>query len=167
MADKKAIYPGSFDPITDGHIDIVRRALKIFSSIVIAVLVNPDKRVTFSIEKRKSMIEESLKECGIKNVAVETFDGLLVNFMKTQDCNIIIRGLRMLSDFEFEFQMSMMNKKLYEDFEAVYFIPAEKYSYLSSGLVKHVHALGGNISSFVPECIIKKLDALKKQREKP
>ena len=162
MTEKKAIYPGSFDPITNGHIDIVRRALKIFPKIVIAVLVNPDKKITFSIGQRRNMIEESLKEYKIKNVAVDTFDGLLVNYMKEKDCNIIIRGLRMLSDFEFEFQMSMMNSRLYGDFEAVYFIPAEKYSYLSSGLVKHVHTLGGDVSSFAPECIIKRLDELRK-----
>ena len=151
----KAIYPGSFDPITNGHIDIIKRSLKIFGRLVVAVVVNPNKEPSFTIEDRIEMIKKSVK--GLKNVAVDSFDGLLVDYAKKIKANAVIRGLRAIADFEYEFQMALMNRKLYKEIDIVYMMPSEEYIYLSSSTVKEVASLGGNVKKFVPEIVSRKL----------
>ncbi|MFB6357399.1 MAG: pantetheine-phosphate adenylyltransferase [bacterium] len=145
----KAIYPGSFDPITYGHLDLIERALTIFDHINVAVVENPDKDPLFSSEKRADLIREVLTD--FDHTSVDTFGGLLVEYVRYQDCHVILRGLRALSDFEYEFQMSMMNKRLAEEIETVYMMPAEDHSFVSSSLVKEVGSLDGEIETLVPE----------------
>ena len=143
-----AIYPGTFDPITNGHIDILLRSLRLFDHIVIGIGPNPKKESLFSLKERISMIQESIK--GISLVSVEAFDGLLVDFAKRHNARAIIRGLRAVSDFEYEFQMALMNRKLDSEIETVFLMPSEEYSYLTSSIVKVVGGFGGDISSLVP-----------------
>ncbi len=145
----KAIYPGTFDPITNGHIDILFRSLRIFDHIVVGIGPNPKKAALFSLEERISMIQESVK--GISHVSVETFDGLLVDFAKRHNAKAIIRGLRAMSDFEYEFQMALMNRKLDNNIETVFLMPSEEYSYLTSSIVKVVGSFGGDVSSLIPK----------------
>src|SRR3990167_6325781 len=144
----KAIYPGTFDPITNGHIDILLRSLRIFEHIVVGIGPNPKKTALFSLTERISMIQKSVK--GISNVSVETFNGLLVDFAKKHNARAIIRGLRAVSDFEYEFQMALMNRKLDDSIETVFLMPSEEYSYLTSSIIKVVSSLNGDISSLVP-----------------
>jgi len=151
----KAIYPGSFDPITNGHMDIIKRSLKIFGSLTVAVAENPAKPSLFTIQERVSMIKEVAR--GLRGVEVTSFSGLLVDFLKKTDCRVIIRGLRAISDFEYEFQMSLMNRKLNPDMEIVYMMPSEIYTYLSSSIVKEVVSLGGSVKGFVAPSIEKKI----------
>lgn len=153
-----AVYPGAFDPITKGHIDILLRSLKIFDRIVVGIGSNPKKASLFSLEERNSMIHEAIR--GIPNVSVETFDGLLVDFAKRHNASAIIRGLRAVSDFEYEFQMALMNRKLDSGIETVFLMPSEEYSYLTSSIVKEVGSLGGDVSSLVPKHVH---DMLKKK----
>ncbi|OFI07686.1 phosphopantetheine adenylyltransferase [Clostridium acetireducens DSM 10703] len=148
---KTAVYPGSFDPITNGHLDIIIRSAKIFDEVIVAVLVNPDKKGLFDIEERVELIKKVTN--GIHNVKVESFSGLLVDFMKTKDANIIIKGIRTVSDFEYEFQMSIMNKKLDPTIETVAMMTNPKYSFVSSSSVKQVAIFGGCIKGLVPENI--------------
>lgn len=150
-----AIYPGTFDPITNGHIDILLRSLRIFDHIVVGIGPNPKKAALFLLEERIFMIEESIR--GISRVSVETFDGLLVDFAKRHNARVIIRGLRAVSDFEYEFQMALMNRKLDSDIETVFLMPSEEYSYLTSSIVKVVGSFGGDISSLVPKHVYKML----------
>jgi len=154
---KKAVYPGSFDPITNGHVDIIERGLNIFDQINIAVLKNPKKKPLFTTKERVGMIEDIFPNQ--KRIHVMSFDGLLVDFARKINSNIVIRGLRAVSDFEYEFQMSLMNRKLAPDIETLYMMPAVEYSFLSSQLVKEVCLLGGCLEGLLPPAVEKKLKA--------
>lgn len=145
---KRAVYPGSFDPITFGHLDIIERSAKMVDELVIAVLRNSAKNSLFSLDERVNMIRELTKD--LPNVKVESFDGLLVDYMSQIDANIIVRGLRAVTDFEYELQIAQMNHVLKEEAETIFLITNLKYSYLSSSLVKEIASYGGDISKFVP-----------------
>jgi len=153
--EKKAIYPGSFDPITNGHVDIILRGEKLFPNILIAVLENPKKETLFSTEERIEIIREIFKNHS--GIEVKAFHGLLVEFAKKNDALIVIRGLRAVSDFEYEFQMALMNKELNPSVETLFMMPSAKYAFLSSSLVKEVYVLGGGISDLVPSVVEKRL----------
>jgi pantetheine-phosphate adenylyltransferase len=146
-----AVFPGSFDPFHLGHYDIVARATQIFPQVVVGILDNPQKQSVFSPLERVEMIQELYP--GRNDVVVQSFTGLLVNFLKQVDANIIIRGMRAISDFEYEFQMALMNRRLYPNAETVFLTPKEEYSYLSSRLVREVVSLGGDVTGLVPESI--------------
>lgn len=149
---KRAVYPGSFDPVTNGHLDIIERASKVFDELVVGVLVNPDKSGLFKIEERVSLIEKCIEH--LPNVRVESFSGLLINLMKKKEATVIIKGLRAVSDFEYEFQMALMNNKLDPNIETVFMMTNAKYSYLSSSSIKQVAQFGGCIKDLVPDIII-------------
>lgn len=151
------IYPGSFDPVTYGHIDLIERANHIFGEVIVAVARNLHKSPLFSVEERLEMMKEVTK--GMKGVRVESFDGLVVDYARRKNARIIIRGLRMISDFEYEFQMALTNRRLDEEVETVFLMPSEKYSFLSSKLIKEAGFLGANLSSFVPDFVAAKLKA--------
>jgi len=158
---RTAVYPGSFDPITNGHVDIINRGLKIFERIIVAVLENPKKRPLFATKERVRMIEAIFADH--KNIEVKSFGGLLVDFVKENNAQVVIRGLRAISDFEYEFQMTLMNRKLNPEIETLFMMPNISYSFLSSNLVKEVSMLGGHLMGLVPEDIEKKLhDAYKR-----
>src|SRR5689334_22226465 len=145
---RRAIYPGSFDPITNGHLDVIARARKLFDEVVVAVAHNVEKEPLFTLQERLQLLRDVLgTESGIQ---IGQFDGLLVDFAVAQQANAIIRGLRAVSDFEFEFQMALMNRKLRGNVETIFLMPKEDYTYLSSRLVKEIARLGGNVSKFVP-----------------
>ncbi len=150
-----AIYPGSFDPITNGHIDLVYRSLRLFDEVIIAILINPEKQSLFTTEERKEMIQEIFKNT--PRVAVDTFDGLLVNYAKKKGASVVIRGIRAFSDFEYEFQMALMNRRLSDELETVFLMPAESYSYLSSKLVKEIFKFGGSLKGLIPDVVEKSL----------
>jgi pantetheine-phosphate adenylyltransferase len=152
---RTAVYPGSFDPITNGHLDIIKRASKIFDRVIVAVLINSSKKPMFTTGERKELIEEVVSD--IENVEVHDFDGLLVDYLKSNGYNIIVKGLRAVSDFESEFQMASMNRVLYEDIETVFIMTATDYSYLSSSMVKEIFAFGGNIEKFAPGPVVDKM----------
>jgi Phosphopantetheine adenylyltransferase (EC 2.7.7.3) len=160
---QKAIYPGSFDPVTYGHIDLIKRALTIFSEVIVAVAHNPGKHPIFSVEERVEMLKQATK--GLEGVTVTDFDGLVVDFARKNKVNVIIRGLRMLSDFEYEFQMALTNRRLAEDVETIFLMPSEKYSFLSSKLLKEAAGLGADLSSFVPDFVSKKIKERLKQNK--
>lgn len=147
-----AVYPGSFDPITNGHLNIIERAATIFDEVIVIVLVNPDKKGLFSIDERVELIKRVTKH--IPNVKVESFSGLLVDYMNKNNVKVIIKGLRAISDFEYEFQMSLINKKLNPHIETLFMMTSSEYSYLSSSSVKQVAAFGGCIKDLVPDEII-------------
>ena len=149
---KTAVYPGSFDPVTNGHLDIIRRSAKVFDEVIVGVLVNPQKEGLFDIGERVELIQRVVKE--IPNVKVESFSGLLIHFMKNKDAKVIIKGLRAVSDFEYEFQMSLMNNKLDPNIETVFMMTSAKNSFLSSSSVKQVAMFGGCIKDLVPDEII-------------
>ena len=152
----KAIYPGSFDPITNGHLDIIIRCSKLYDHLIVGVNeLDTKKQFMFSAMERKEMIEESVSE--FKNVEVKIFDNLLVDYAESEHCNVIVRGLRVLSDFEYEFKMALMNRNLNDDITTLFMMPHEKYTHISSSLLKEVLKLGGDISDYVPESIIKKI----------
>lgn len=153
--ERKAVYPGSFDPITNGHVDIIERGLKIFDRIIVAVLENPKKQPLFSTKERVRMIHDIFSDQ--KRIEVQSFDGLLVDFVRENNATIVIRGLRAISDFEYEFQMTLMNRKLNPDIETLFMMPNISYSFLSSNLVKEVSMLGGNLTDLVPADVEKKL----------
>ncbi|MCQ2958065.1 MAG: pantetheine-phosphate adenylyltransferase [Candidatus Gastranaerophilales bacterium] len=142
-----AIYPGSFDPITKGHIDVLNKAAKIFDKVIIAVSINYSKKSMFSIEERVDMIKKSIE--GFDNVEVDSFSGLTAKYAKEKGAKAIIRGLRAISDFEYEMQMAQMNNNLYDDIETVFLVPKSKYNFISSSIVKEVSSLGGDINKFV------------------
>lgn len=152
---KTAVYPGSFDPVTKGHLDIIRRASQIFDEVIVSVLINPTKTGLFNIDERVRLIKKVTK--GIPNVKVESFSGLLVNYMKEKNAGIIIKGLRAVSDFEYEFQMSHINKKLDHNIETIFMMTDAETFYLSSTAVKQVAMFGGPIKDFVPDEIVSEI----------
>ena len=151
----RAIYPGSYDPLTNGHIDIIQRGLKIFPAITVAVLKNPTKTYLFSLEERMEILGSVFGQN--PRIEIDCFDGLLVDFLKKRETNTIVRGLRAISDFEIEFQMALMNRKIDPSIETVFFVPSVAYSFLSSKLVKEIYQLGGEVKSLVPEIVDRKL----------
>jgi pantetheine-phosphate adenylyltransferase len=151
VPERLAVYPGSFDPLTNGHVDIILRGSKLFDRIIVAMLVNAEKSPFFSVEERVATAREVFR--GHRNVEVDTFDGLLVEYARSKGASVIVRGLRAISDFEYELQMALMNRRLYPDVETVFMMPGEAYTYLSSRLVKEVFALGGDITGLVPEIV--------------
>lgn len=155
MPPQIAVYPGSFDPIHNGHLDIIERCAKIFDGVLVAVLKNEEKRPLFSVEERVEIIREMVE--GRPAVRVESFSGLLVDFMDRVGARAVVRGLRAVSDFEYEFQMALMNRRLNPRVETVFMMPREDYSYLSSRLVKEVYALGGDLSGLVPGPVLERL----------
>ena len=152
---RRAIYPGSFDPVTNGHLDIIQRGCKLFDEIIVAVLVNPEKSSFFTIEERCEILSEVLKEIdrGDCRVTVESFDGLLVQYAADRGAKAIVRGIRAISDYEYELQMALMNRRLQPELETVFMMPAEAYSYVSSRLVKEVFQLGAPIAGLVPPLV--------------
>jgi pantetheine-phosphate adenylyltransferase len=146
-----AIFPGSFDPLTNGHVDIILRSAHLFERIVVAVLVNAEKHPLFSADERVAIIREVFKE--YPNIEVDTFDGLLVDYARRRRASALIRGLRAVSDFEYEFQMALMNRHLEPTLETVFMMPAEQYTYLSSRLIKEVFSLGGEVRGLVPSTV--------------
>jgi pantetheine-phosphate adenylyltransferase len=156
---RRAIYPGSFDPVTNGHLDIIERGCKLFDEIIIAILVNPDKRPLFSIEERREILTEVLGEIkqGSCRLLVEDFQGLLVQYALQRQADAIVRGIRAISDYEYELQMALMNRRLEPRIETVFMMPAEAYSYVSSRLVKEVFQLGGAIDGLVPAAVAERM----------
>ena len=146
---KIAVYPGTFDPVTYGHIDLIKRASRIFDKVIVAVAHNKSKGVLFSVAERVAMLKDAVRE--IKNVEIDSFDGLVVNYVKARGSRVMIRGLRMLSDFEYEFQMALTNRKLADDIETIFMMPHEDYSYISSKLIKEAASLGADVSPFLPK----------------
>ncbi len=152
---KKAIYPGTFDPITYGHIDIIERAVSIFDEVVVTVATNPRKSPMFSVDERLDMIRHATSH--LKQISYDCFDGLLVDYAKKNEAQALIRGLRAVSDFEFEFQLALTNRKLSSELVTVFLMPGEKYTYLNSTIVKEIAAFGADISPFVPQNVSDKL----------
>lgn len=152
---KRAIYPGSFDPITNGHLDVIERALKLFDQVVVAVAHNDEKQPLFSLAERLDLLQQALGK--MNNVRIAQFQGLLVDFAVAEKASAVIRGLRAVSDFEFEFQMALMNRKLESTVETIFLMPKEEYTYLSSRLVKEIARLGGDVSKFVPNVVARAL----------
>ena len=152
---KIVVYPGSFDPVTYGHIDIIRRALKISDRVVVAVAHNSGKNPLFSVEERVFMLKKALK--GIKGIEVEDFNGLVVDYAKKKGAHVVIRGIRMISDFEYEFQMALTNRKIAKDIETIFMMPSESYSYLSSKLIKEAVSMGADLREFVPGFVQREL----------
>ncbi|MEZ7726124.1 pantetheine-phosphate adenylyltransferase [Gemella sanguinis] len=163
MKRKIAIVPGSFDPITYGHIDIIKRSAQLFDEVIVAILVNPDKKYLFTLEEREEMINESIKD--FKNVKVDSFSGLLVNYAKKVDSTVIVRGLRAVSDFEYEMQLTFMNKALDDNIETFYMMANKQYSFISSSIVKGVSGFGADLSKFVPKHVEERLEKKVKERE--
>ncbi|MCK5509127.1 MAG: pantetheine-phosphate adenylyltransferase [Desulfobacterales bacterium] len=153
--ERTAIYPGSFDPVTNGHIDIVERGLKIFDCIIVAILRNPAKKALFTVEERKEMIEISLSKHS--NVEVDIFDGLLVDYAKKRNAGTIVRGMRAVSDFESEFQLALMNRKLNREVQTVFLMTGLRWIFTSSSIIKEAASFGGDISSMVPPVVERKL----------
>ncbi|MBS1821946.1 MAG: pantetheine-phosphate adenylyltransferase [Acidobacteria bacterium] len=156
MHTVKAIYPGTFDPLTNGHLDLIARGSKIVDELVVAILRNSEKGTPlFTVPERVEMITEAV--AGFSNVTVATFDGLLVDFCREQGAKAVLRGIRAISDYEYEFQMAMMNRKLDPELETLFMMPAEKYTYVSSRLIKGVFELGGDVSALVPPLVVERL----------
>jgi pantetheine-phosphate adenylyltransferase len=158
-----AIYPGSFDPLTSGHVDIIERGARIFDSIIVAILANVEKTPLFSENERVAIIGEVFKSH--RNVQVETFNGLLVDYAQQKKASVLVRGLRAVSDFEYEFQMALMNRHLAPGLETVFMMPAEQYTYISSRLIKEVFTLGGEIAGLVPPIVEEQLRAKQRKRK--
>jgi pantetheine-phosphate adenylyltransferase len=156
------VYPGSFDPVTNGHLDVIERAARLFDRLIVALLENPEKRPLFSLRERTRLLRDAVE--GIGNVEVDSFSGLLVDYAGQREASMILRGLRAVSDFEFEFQMALMNRRLSRDIETVFMMPREDYSYVSSRLVKEVATLGGDVSALVSPAVSRAL--LRKVRGK-
>jgi pantetheine-phosphate adenylyltransferase len=151
----RAIYPGSFDPLTNGHLDLIERGSKIFEELIVAILRNPEKDPLFNVAERREMLEQMLKP--FQNVQVDIFEGLLVDYAMKKNAKAVLRGIRAISDYEYELQMALMNRKLQPQLETVFMMPAEAYSYLSSRLVKEIFRLGGSVRGLVPELVEQKL----------
>ncbi len=150
-----AVYPGTFDPITFGHIDLIDRASRIFDQVILAIAANPNKKPLFSLEERQTLAAESLKQ--YKNVKIEGFDSLLLDFVKKEKARVILRGLRAVADFDYEFQLASMNRFLDPDIESMFLMPAEKYMYVSASLVREIAIFKGDVRGFVPEHVAKAL----------
>jgi pantetheine-phosphate adenylyltransferase len=153
----RAVYPGSFDPLTNGHLDLIERSLRIFDELIVAVVTNPAKTALFTDPERVEMIREATR--GLRHIEIMVFEGLLVDFVTKVGARAIIRGLRAVSDFEYEFQMALMNRKLREEVETVFLMPHEAYSYISSRLIKEVAGYGGSVTGLVPPGVEKRLAA--------
>lgn len=153
---RAAIYPGSFDPLTNGHLSLIHRGLKMFDQLVVAIAVNPKKTPTFSVEARRRLIREAVAD---PRVIVEDFEGLLVHYAHKKGIHVVLRGLRAVSDFEFEFQLASMNRKLMPDIETVFMMPGEEQFYIASNLVREVASMGGNVDDFVPPNVAAELKA--------
>jgi len=151
-----AIYPGSFDPLTFGHVDIIERSTRLFDKVIVAILTNPQKAALFTIKERTELMHDIL-EPRFPNVEIDVFEGLLVDYAEQKKAQVIVRGIRAISDYEYEFQMALMNRRLAPEIETVFMTPAEHYSYLSSRLVKEIAELGGSVSGLVPELVEKRL----------
>lgn len=160
-----AIYPGTFDPFTHGHLDILKRALKLFPRMIVAVAANPDKAPLFSLEERTAIIRDALQ--GVEGVRIDAFHALLVDYVKAQGAAVVIRGLRAISDFEYEFQMALMNRRIADEIETVFLMPHESYTYLSSRLVKEVALLGGTVKGLVSPLVERMLREKYNQRSAP
>jgi len=158
---RRAIYPGSFDPVTNGHVDVIERARKLFDEIVVAVAVNDQKQPFFTLDERLGFLRQVTAQ--LEGVKVEPLDGLLVEFAAQQNAHAVVRGLRAISDFEFEFQMALMNRKLEASVETIFLMPKEEYTYLSSRIVKEIARLGGDVSGFVPRCVRESFEKKLKQ----
>lgn len=156
---RRAIYPGSFDPVTNGHLDIIERGCKLFDEIIIAILINPEKQPFFTVEERAQMLSEVLSGInrGACTLRVDSFSGLLVQYAVAQRADVIVRGIRAISDYEYELQMALMNRRLEPGIETVFMMPAESYSYVSSRLVKEVFQLGGTVDGLVPPLVEKRM----------
>lgn len=154
----KAIYPGTFDPITNGHIDLVKRASKLFDKVIVAVAINPNKKTAFDLDTRVALAKQTLLD--LDNVEVCGFQGLLVDVARNKEADVIIRGLRAVSDFEYEFQLAGMNRRMEPDIETLFLTPAEQFSYISSSLVREIAALGGDVSEFVAPQVVTALTEL-------
>lgn len=152
---KTAVYPGSFDPVTNGHIDVIERALKIFDRVIVAVGDNPEKKPLFTTKERIGMLKESTKH--LKNIEIDSFSGLLIDYVKRKNSKIIIRGLRAISDFEFEFQRALLNRVVDNEIETVFIMTKEHYVYLNSSIVKEMAMFGGNLNDLIPRIVEKKL----------
>lgn len=158
----RAVYPGSFDPVTNGHMDLIERSAAVFDEVVVAILRNADKTPLFTVEERTDMLERVVRD--LNNVTVASFHGLLVDYAMEIDASVIVRGIRAISDYEYELQMALMNRRLSNKIETVFMLPAEAYSFLSSKLVKEIAQLGGSIHELVPEDVEKRLrDKLRTQ----
>ncbi len=164
MHRRIAIYPGSFDPLTNGHLDLIERGSSIFEHLIVAVLRNAEKDPLFTVSERCDMIQEMTAR--YKNVTVDSFEGLLVDYARHRSANVILRGIRAISDYEYELQMALMNRKLDPRLETVFMMPAEKYSYLSSRLIKEIYQLGGCVTGLVPALVERRLHE-KVRRRKP
>jgi pantetheine-phosphate adenylyltransferase len=152
---KIAVYPGSFDPITNGHVDIIKRGLRMFDELIILIAYNQNKKTLFSVEERSEMIREVIKDC--KNIRVDCSDGLLVDFVRDSGANVILRGLRALSDFEYEFQLALINRRLNREIETVFLMTGYKWFYTSSTIIKEAASLGGSVKGLVPDIVNLKL----------
>lgn len=157
MNTVRAIYPGTFDPLTNGHLDLIARGSKIFDHLVVAILNNSEKQPLFPVQERVEMLTEATQEFG--NISVSTFDGLLVEFARQQQAQALLRGIRAISDYEYEFQMALMNRRLAPQLETVFMMPAEKYSYVSSRLIREVFRLGGSVEGLVPPNVVERMQA--------
>jgi pantetheine-phosphate adenylyltransferase len=154
---RRAIYPGSFDPITNGHLDVIQRAAKLFDEVIVAVAFNEQKSSLFPVDERVALIHGA--SAAVPNIRIVRFDGLLVDFARQQGASAVVRGLRAISDFEFEFQMALMNRKLEPEIETIFMMPAEKYTYISSRIVKEIARLGGDVTAFVPASVAEALQS--------
>ncbi len=158
---RRAIYPGSFDPVTNGHLDVIERAGTLFDEVIVAVAYNEQKQPLFTLEERLEFLRETIG--GRDRVRVTSFEGLLVEFALREQASAVVRGLRAISDFEFEFQMALMNRKLEAKVETIFLMPKEEYTYLSSRIVKEIARLGGDISQFVPPCVARAIEKKEKR----
>lgn len=162
---KVAVYPGTFDPVTNGHIDIIKRALKIFDKLIVLVAIHPNKKTLFTLNERLSMLKKSLKN--LKNVVIDHWDGILIDYIREKNSTAIVRGMRAISDFEYEFQMALMNRNLFPEIEIIFLFPDEKYTYLSSSIVKELALFGKDVTNFVPEVVNRKLkEKFRRKNEK-
>lgn len=162
---QRAVYPGSFDPVTNGHLDVIERAARLYDEVLVAIAHNETKTGLFTFEERVRLLEEAVQHH--PNVHITQFQGLLVDYARAVEAQVIIRGLRAVSDFEYEFQMALMNRKLNGNVETMFLMPKEEYTYLSSRLVKEIARLGGDIEAFVPDCIARALRAKFAQPSSP
>ena len=152
---KRAVYPGMFDPITNGHLDLIQRSLRIFDELIVAVVANPSKSPLFTTKERLELIDEAT--AGLSNLRITSFDGLLIDLVERERADVIVRGVRAVSDFEYEFQMALMNRKLRNTIETVFMMPHERYTYISSRLIKEVASLGASVTGMVPPVVEKRL----------